>query len=189
VPALEVDGLKVQGSRQIARFLDELAPDPPLFPGDPDARAEVEEAERWGEEVLQPVPRRLFRYLMLTSEPARIWMGSDVLGLPAPRVLQLVFMPLIRELARISHAEEETVHTTLATLPGLLDRVDGLMSRGTIGCAEPNAADFQILSSVRVLLEFEGLSPLLEGRPCAPGARLLFPNWVGPIPGGLPELS
>jgi glutathione S-transferase len=33
VPALELDGRKVQGSRQIARFLDEVKPDPPLFPG------------------------------------------------------------------------------------------------------------------------------------------------------------
>jgi glutathione S-transferase len=38
VPALEVDGVQVQGSCRIARFLDELAPDPPLYPGDPAAR-------------------------------------------------------------------------------------------------------------------------------------------------------
>jgi glutathione S-transferase len=34
VPALEVDGSKVQGSREIARFLDELVPDRPPFPLD-----------------------------------------------------------------------------------------------------------------------------------------------------------
>jgi glutathione S-transferase len=186
VPALEVDGRKVQGSREIARFLDELAPDPPLFPHDPDARAAVEEAERWGEAELQPVPRRLFRYLMLTSEPARIWMGSEVLRLPAARALQFAFMPVIRELARISHADDETVHATLGALPGLLEHVDGLIAGGTIGGVEPNAADFQILASVRVLLEFEDLAQLLEGRACAPAARLLFPDWVGPIPAGLP---
>ena len=42
-------------------------------------------------------------------------------------------------------------------LPELLDRVDALIADGTIGGAEPNAADFQILASVRVLLEFEDL--------------------------------
>ena len=62
VPALEVDGVQVQGSCRIARFLDELAPDPPLYPSDPAARARVEEAEHWGERALQPVPRRLFRH-------------------------------------------------------------------------------------------------------------------------------
>ena len=186
VPALEIDGRKVQGSREIARFLDELAPDPPLFPADPDARAAVEEAERWGERVLQPVPRRLFRYLMQASEEARLWVGGDVIGLPGGRVLQFAFLPVIGQLARISHADEATVRATVRDLPALLDHVDALMSDGTIGGSEPNAADFQILASVRVLLEFEDLRHLLEGRACAAAARLLYPEWEGPIPSGLP---
>jgi glutathione S-transferase len=81
------------------------------------------------------------------------------------------------------------VHSALERLPNLLDRVDGLLDEGTIGATAPNAADFQILSSVRVLLEFEDLAPLIEGRPCAPAARLLFPGWAGPIPRGLPACS
>ena len=83
VPALEVDGRKVQGSRPIARFLDEIAPEPPLFPREPGRARRVEEAERWGEQVLQPVPRRLFRQLLLTDEDARLWMGTEVMRLPA----------------------------------------------------------------------------------------------------------
>jgi hypothetical protein len=35
-------------------------------------------------------------------------------------------------------------------------------------------------------LEFEDLAQLLEGRASAPAARLLYPDWVGPIPRGLP---
>jgi glutathione S-transferase len=186
VPALDVDGRKVQGSREIARFLDELAPDPPLFPADPEERRAVEEAERWGEQALQPVPRRLFRYLLLTNEEARIWMGSEVMGVPGPHLLQGLFMPAIRRLATVSHADEATVRASLAALPGLLDRVDGLIAEGTLAGARPNAADFQILASVRVLLEFEDLAHLLEGRACAPAARLLYPDWAGPIPRGLP---
>jgi glutathione S-transferase len=186
VPALEVDGRKVQGSRAIARFLDELAPDPALFPADPGARAAVEEAERWGERMLQPVPRRLFRYLMLTSDEARLWVGSDVIGLPGGRVLQFAFLPVIRQLARISHADEATVRATVRDLSALLDHVDALIADGTIGGGQPNAADFQILASVRVLLEFDDLAHLLEARACAPAARLLYPDWDGPIPSGLP---
>ena len=186
VPALEVDGTKVQGTRAIARFLDELAPEPPLFPRDTAARARVEEAERWGERVLQPVPRRLFRYLMQTSEEARLWVGRDVIGLPGGRVLQFAFLPVIGQLARISHADEARVRATVRDLPALLDHVDELIADGTIGGAEPNAADFQILASVRVLLEFEDLGHLLEGRAGAQAARLLYPDWEGPIPSGLP---
>jgi glutathione S-transferase len=186
VPALEIDGRKVQGSREIARFLDELVPEPPLFPADPRARAAVEEAERWGERALQPVPRRLFRYLMLTSEAARLWMSREVIGLPGGRFLQYAFMPVIGQLARVSHANEATVRRTVRDLPALLDHVDALIADGTIGGGEPNAADFQILASVRVLLEFEDIAHLLEGRPCAPAARLFYPDWDGPIPPGLP---
>ena len=91
VPALELDGRKLQGSRPIARFLDALRPGPPLFPAEPEQRARVEEAERWGEQVLQPVPRRLFRHLLLTSESARHWMGTEIMHMPAVRVLVVCY--------------------------------------------------------------------------------------------------
>jgi glutathione S-transferase len=90
VPALELDGRKVQGSRRIARVLDEVSPDRPLFPLEPERRARVEEAERWGERVLQPVPRRLFRHLLLTNDAARLWMGTEMLHMPAPPVLAVL---------------------------------------------------------------------------------------------------
>jgi glutathione S-transferase len=186
VPALEVDGRKVQGSRQIARFLDQLAPDPPLFPRDPEERARVEEAERWGEQVLQPVPRRLFRYLILTQSSARIWMGSEVMRLPGAAAIAPLFMPAIRRLAEISHADDARVRTDIERLPELLDHVDDLIAEGTIGGAAPNAADFQILATVRVLLEFEDLGRVLAGRASVPPARRLYPDWPGPIPPGLP---
>jgi len=48
VPALKIDDRPIQGSLEIARELDRLRPEPPLFPGDPDRRVAVEEAERWG---------------------------------------------------------------------------------------------------------------------------------------------
>ena len=59
VPAMKIDGEKVQGSRQIARELDRLQPDPPLFPADPEKRAAVEEAERFGDEELQHPIRQI----------------------------------------------------------------------------------------------------------------------------------
>src|SRR5919109_5629997 len=59
VPALRIEGRRVQGSRTIARVLDELKPEPPLLPSDPERRAAVEQAEEWGDEVLQPLARRL----------------------------------------------------------------------------------------------------------------------------------
>ena len=60
VPAIKVDGVRVQGTRWIARALDELYPDKPLlFPTDPAQRRKVQDAERWGED-LQNAVRRIF---------------------------------------------------------------------------------------------------------------------------------
>ncbi len=38
VPAIKVDGVRVQGTRWISRALDEMYPDKPLFPADREAR-------------------------------------------------------------------------------------------------------------------------------------------------------
>lgn len=185
VPALELNGRKIQGSRRIARVLDEVIAERPLFPLDPAQRARVEEAERWGEQVLQPVPRRLFRHLLLTDEDARLWMGIEMLHMPAARIAALLFMPVIRQMARKSHANEARVRDDIARLPQLLDHVDALIAEGTIAGAEPNAADFQILASVGVLRAFADLGPLVRGRPCEAATRRLYPDWPA-IPRGLP---
>src|SRR5687768_17663878 len=72
VPALKLDGRRVQGTRAIARALDEAQPDPALFPTDPQQRIRVEEAERWGDEVLQPVPRRLGNWVFAHRPAMRV---------------------------------------------------------------------------------------------------------------------
>jgi glutathione S-transferase len=162
-----------------------VRPEPPLFPADRERRARVEEAERWGERVFQPVPRRLFRHLLLTSEPARLWMGTDVMQLPAVRALAPLFLPVIRHLACVSDADDARVREDIARLPELLDHVDRLIADDTIGAAEPNAADFQILASVGVLRAFADLGHQVRGRPCEAPARRLYPDWPA-IPSGLP---
>jgi glutathione S-transferase len=145
----------------------------------------VEEAEHWGEQMLQPVPRRLFRHLLVTSDSARQWMGTEIMHLPAPRVLVVLFMPVIRRLAQISGADAARVRDDIRRLPSLLDHVDGLISSRVIGGTEPNAADFQILASVSVLRAFADLEQQVRGRPCETAARRLYPDWP-PIPSGLP---
>src|SRR5438128_1364054 len=57
VPGLVIDGEPVHGSVAILQRLEELAPDPALYP-DPIAEA-VREAERWGDDELQDLGRRL----------------------------------------------------------------------------------------------------------------------------------
>jgi glutathione S-transferase len=112
-------------------------------------------------------------------------MGTAMLHMPAPRVLAVLFMPVIRQMARKSRADDTRAREDIARLPQLLDHVDGLIADGTIGAAEPNAADFQILASVSVLRAFADLGHEVRGRPCEAAARRLYPDWPS-IPSGLP---
>ena len=50
--------------------------------------------------------------------------------------------------------------TGLEALPAQLDRVDALLAEGVIGGERPNAADFQVAPSVRLMQCFD---QLLEG--------------------------
>jgi glutathione S-transferase len=84
-------------------------------------------------------------------------------------------------------ADDAGVQRELALLPKRLDRVDELLASRVIGGAQLNAADLQIGCSVRVLLEFPQVAPLLAGRPCEAHARRVLPDTPGPIPARLPE--
>lgn len=190
VPALKVDGRRVQGSRQIARALDQLWPEPPLLPADPELRARVLEAERWGEETLQPVPRRIGRFGTARSRELRRW-GAERQSLPAPGLIALLTGPVARAYTRSieldgRRADEATVRSDLAALPALLDHVDGLLADGTLATDPANAAAVQVLSSVRLLAAFEDFRDRLD-RPCFAAARELFPRYPGPIPPFLPR--
>jgi glutathione S-transferase len=181
VPGLELDGRKIQGTLSISRALDEARPDPPLFPSDPALRARVEDAERWGEAELQPVPRRVFRFALLRDPALRRWFAG-VAGMPLPGVASRLAPPVIARLAARTGAHEGQVRTDLQRLPELMDQVDALIADGTIGADRPNAADFQILATVRVLLEAEDLVRHVRGRRCEAAARRLYPTWLGPVP-------
>jgi glutathione S-transferase len=177
VPALKLDGQRVQHSIEISHLLDRVVPDPPLFPRDDQGRRAVEEAEAWGERELQPVPRRLFRWAVWHSAELRLWMARDVAGLPAPRLMAPMNKPLARHFAGKVGADDAQVRSDIATLPTLLDQVDELIKAGTIGGPTLNAADYQIGTTVRVLLAFEDLKPLVEPHPAAKHAMRVLPDY------------
>jgi glutathione S-transferase len=182
VPAIKLDGRKIQTTRAIARALDELVPERPLFPADPDRRAAVEAAEKWGDEVLQPVPRRIsWGALMRDRSGLRSFIEGPIMGIP-PGLAVATGAPLVWGSARVNKATDDAVRADLMTLPALIDQVDDLIANGVIGGAEPNAADFQILASVRLLLCFDDLRPLLDGRPAAEHALRVVPDFPGKVP-------
>ena len=187
VPAMKIDGRRLQGSRLITWVLDAVTSEPRLFPAEPEARRAVINAERWGDQALQPVPRRLFRWCSTHSREVRRWMAADVVGMPVPGLMATVNAPVAATFARKSRATDAHVRADLDALPSLLDHVDALIDAGTIGADEPNAADFQIGASVRALAAFSDLAPWLTGRPAAQLAMRLLPDFPGPIPPVLPR--
>jgi glutathione S-transferase len=185
VPALKLaSGEKIVGSRAIVHRLDELVPEPPLLPADPDVRARVAAAERWGDEILQPVPRRL-AWTGVCARPEALPSYSEGSRLPLPRFVQRLAAPRIARIARWrNRGGEVQARKDLAALPAQLDQVDAWIAEGIMGGREPNAADLQIAPSIRLLATMEDVWPLLTGRPCLELAMRLFPSYGGRMPKG-----
>jgi glutathione S-transferase len=186
VPAIALpDGRRVQGSLAIAQALEAFAPDPSLYPADPEARAAAENAERWGEIVLQPVPRRLIRWGLRHHLSQRRWFAEVATPLPAPAFTALLLTAVVPAFTWQAGASDERVERDLAELPALLDHVDHLLATGVIGGEPPGAADFQIGSSVRMLLEMEDVGRLVAGRPAQAFALRVVPDYPA-VPAALP---
>jgi glutathione S-transferase len=186
VPALRIEGERIQGSREISHALDRIKPDPPLFPADPDRRAAVEDAERFGDEELQhPIRQILWWGFKRDKENLRAYSDGAHLGVPIGLAIK-TGGPLVALSARFNEAGDDNARAALIALPDLLDRVDAYIADGTIGGAEPNAADFQIATSIGLALTLDDLKPLIEPRPAADLARRYVPNYPGHTPPILP---
>jgi glutathione S-transferase len=186
VPGLKLDGRRIQGTLQISRALDEAIPEPPLFPGDPAERAAVEEAERWGERVYQPVPRRIFRWTAAHDDRVRRALSRQM-AVPVPALASKLMLPVAHVYMRFEGGGEQRARRDLAELPDHLDHVEALLAAGTIGGERANAADFQIATTTRVLLNFPQLRPLLEGRPAAEHALRIAPAFGDVLPVEVPD--
>ena len=185
VPGMRLDGERLVGSRTIMHRLDSLVASPPLLPaeGDP-AREKVLEAERWGDEVFQSVPRRLIDAAFLRRPGAMESYASEA-KLPIRPALMRPAMPLTaRLMAMKNKASDEAARADIAALPQQLDRVEGWMQEGLIGGEQPNAADLQIGSTVRLLMTIGDVRPMIDGRPAARLTQY-FPRMVGAVPSGV----
>lgn len=167
VPALTLDGRKILGTRAISRALEEARPDPPLFPRDPARRAEVEDAERWGEEVLQTFPRRLVLWAVLRDPRAAASFVSRGPFAKLPSwLLSALARPLIRIQVRLNRTGDGPARAALAELPGALDHVEELIRRGVLDGGHLTAAGYQIGCSLRILMCLDDLRPLMQRGRC-----------------------
>ncbi len=184
VPGMRLDGERLVGSRTIMRRLDALAPEPPLLPADPAARERVLEAERWGDEVFQSVPRRILDACFLRDAGAMESYAADA-KLPLPRAVLRPALPLTAKLM----AGATTPRTTscarrprgAAGPPRADRRVD--RARGCSAARSPTPQTSRSAPPIRLLETIGDVRPLIEGHPAADLTRY-FPPMVGEIPAG-----
>ena len=184
VPAVRLDGQRLQGTRTIALALDAMVPLPPLVPAEPERRESVLRAEAWADEVLQPVARRLaWGALKRDHSTIATYLEGARLGIPVSLAAAMA-PPVIRLAARLNHADDEHVLRDLRALPTLLDRLDGFLVQGVIGGEEPNVADYQIATTVRLLMSLDDLHGWIERHPAGAHAQAVvpgFPGRIGPV--------
>jgi glutathione S-transferase len=176
VPVMTLEGKRVSGTMKIARALDHFVPRPSLFEGE---RAAIEGAEAWADSILQDGVRQLARYSVSVDPQAMAsFLTAPVLKVPASTMRTI--LPAIKPVVLLQmRTKEETARTCLAALPAQLDRVDALLAEGVIGGERPNAADFQIAPTVRLMMTFDQLRPHIETRPAGGHALKLVPDYPG----------
>ncbi len=186
VPAIKIDGSKMQGSRAIARELDRIQPEPPLLPDDPELRTAVLEAERFGDEDLQaPVRRILWNAVKRDRSVMRSYAEGAKLGVPIELAVRTA-APVVAYAASYNEADDEHVRRDLAALPGLLRRIDDWCAAGVLNGEQLYAADFQIAPSVALAMTLEDLRPGIADRPAGELAMRVVPAYPGKAPPILP---
>jgi glutathione S-transferase len=184
VPGLRFGSERICGSRSIMRFLDELAPAPPLLPpAGTEAYTRVLELERWGDEGLQGAVRRILDAAIVRApREAGSYLEGSRTALP-PAIANAITPLVARLMVLKNKAADENVRADLASLPAVLDRIDAAIADELLGGEQPNAADLQLGSSLRLLASIDDMKPMIEGRPCA---RLIdyFPPQIGGFSAG-----
>jgi glutathione S-transferase len=179
VPGLLVDGDPVHGSRAILARLEQIAPRPALYP-ETIADA-VREAELWGDTELQDLGRRLpWGALHFRPEAMGTFAGAEPLDGPGTDFA----IRYIHATWKYHELTAARLHDDLVGLPEKLDHIEALAAEGVIGGESPNAADFQIGATVRVMLVCRDLHPLITGGAAERIARRWFPQYPGEVPAG-----
>jgi glutathione S-transferase len=179
VPGLLVDDEPVHGSNAILERLEQLAPEPSLYPA---GLAEaVRAAAQWGDEELQDLGRRLpWGALHFRPEAMGTFAGAGPLD-PAGTDFA---MRVVRASWKYHRISAVRLAEDLAGLPAKLDHVDGYVAEGVLAGTAPNAADLQIGATLSVLLTVGDVRPLIEGRPAEQVARRWFDDRPGLVPAG-----
>jgi glutathione S-transferase len=179
VPGLLVDDEPVHGTSTIFARLDELHPDAGLYPA---AVAEaIREAEPALAEDIQMSARVLvFGAMHFRPESMGTFAGAAQLD---PGGVDFAIKTM-RGAWRYLEITAQRIYDTLQALPAQLDTVDALLDSGALGGETPTAADFQLGSSLHLLVQIGDVRPLVEERAAWKVVSTLFEPGKGNVSAG-----
>jgi glutathione S-transferase len=163
VPALRLDGERIMTNHRIARTLERVRPEPPLFPADAAQREQVEQAEAWGDEIFQMAARRTVlsatagRHLLAEGGDGRLGpllFKNDLVRYGAGRMFGA------STFAATARAEAQL----LIEVRPMFDRIDSWIAEGVLDGEQLNAADFMIAPSIALLEYHEDLHDEIAAR-------------------------
>jgi glutathione S-transferase len=165
LPVIDYDGERVADSSEIARFLDERHPTPPLYPADPVARARVHFWEDWADEALYwfeiyfrfmyPAAREQAVALLSEGRPAfeRMLLGRVVRGMYRKKVTA-------QGLGRLTQAQVE------ARFLAHLDALEVLLGESAWLAGDARTiADIAVASQLAEIVRTGHIAGEVTGRP------------------------
>ena len=95
--------------------------------------------------------------------------------------------PATTAVVELHNSTDDVVRDQIAAIPPALDKIDAWIAEGLIGNPQPNAADFQLATTLRLLMAFADIEPAIEGRPAGALARRIVPDPPGRIGPTFPQ--
>ena len=187
VPALKIDGRKVQGSREIARELDRTTPEPPLFPADPAASGRGRAGRGMGRRgpAGDRAPGALERAAARPRAARLLLRGRAARGPDRARGEDRPAAGRALGALQRGHRRERPRRPRGAARDARSGSTTG-SPRACSAASEPNAADLQIATSVRLLMTLQDLREPIAARPAGELAMRVAPDYPGDAPPILP---
>jgi len=165
LPCLEHDGTFVADSTDIAHYLEEKFPEPPILPRDPAERALCHVLDDWADESLYFYEMRL-RFTL--PHNARRWIpelvhaDSGILKALAPHVIP----GMLRRLTRKQGVGRKSVQQVLEDVRRHVDALADLIGdREWLVGEALSLADLSVFAQIRCIRGAEEGARIIEGRP------------------------
>ena len=152
-------------------------------PPTPSCARAVDEADLWGDEVLQHQVRWIAVDAIRREPSVALAYGSrSAPPLPDAAIPGATKALFTTEMKLLGQTPERVRDEYVPALAGHLDHVDALIADGVLGGEQVNVADCQVAGSIRLLQTFEDLREGIDARPCGALARRLCPDYDGSMP-------